>query len=39
MVERAREKAKRILEEHEPLPLSADAQKKIDAIVDTAQNR
>jgi len=37
MVEFAREKAKRILEEHKPLPLPEDAQKKIDAIVDKAQ--
>jgi trimethylamine--corrinoid protein Co-methyltransferase len=39
MLGHAREKAKRILDEHKPLPLPRDAQKKIDAIVEKAQNR
>ncbi len=39
MVEFAKEKAKRILEEHRPLPLPEGAQDRIDAIVEKAQNR
>ncbi len=36
MVEFAKEKAKRILEEHRPLPLPEGAQDRIDAIVERA---
>ena len=35
----AREKAKRILEKHKPMPLPDEAQKKIDSVVDRALKR
>jgi hypothetical protein len=33
MLENAREKAKRILGEHKPLPLPKGAQKKMDVVL------
>jgi hypothetical protein len=36
MVEFAKEKAKKILDEHRPLPLPEGAQERIDAIVERA---
>ena len=39
MLDFAKDKAKRILEEHKPLPLPEHAQKRIDAIVEKAQNQ
>ncbi|MGQ9569530.1 MAG: trimethylamine methyltransferase family protein [Thermodesulfovibrionales bacterium] len=39
MLEFARLKAKRLLEEHKPLPLPERAQRKIDAIIERAQMR
>ena len=39
MLDFAKEKAKRILEEHSPMPIPKDSQAKIDAVVERAQNR
>ncbi len=39
MLDFAREKAKKILEKHSPMPLPEGAQKKIDAVVERALKR
>jgi trimethylamine--corrinoid protein Co-methyltransferase len=39
MLDFAKEKAKRIIEEHRPCPIPDAARKRIDAIVDRAQSR
>jgi len=39
LLDSAREKAKKILAEHKPLPLPDGAQKAIDAVVERAQKR
>jgi trimethylamine--corrinoid protein Co-methyltransferase len=38
ILDSARDKAKKILEEHKPLPLPPDAEKKIAEVVNRAQN-